>query len=155
MCIQGPLAACGSILMVCLNLPPHLCYKLEYMYITGTIPDHKSIFNKHSTHYSALWQLPYWKPSCQLVIDPMYHNYKTLIPVYFQQILLLTSADAADPIPPTPAFSHNFVTIDENDGASNNMNRTEVKQVSAIHRLLQRCLRAQQVRLDWPHSKNA
>ena len=59
-----------------------------------------------------------------------------LIPVHFWQILLLTSADAATPIPPKLAFSHNFVTIDENDAASNNMNKTEVKQVSAIHRLL-------------------
>ena len=66
----------------------------------------------------------------------MHCNYETLIPVHFRQILLLTSADAAAPIPPNPAFSHNFVTIDENDAASNDMNKTEVKQVSAIHRLL-------------------
>ena len=249
MCIQGALAACGLILMVCLNLPPHLHYKLEYIYIAGIIPGHKqpmemelnhyfrplvndmeqswklgvrytatasfpegrimqsaiaiavmdlpaaqhssqlvghlaniyctickccqrstlgrinhynwelqddeeihqhteewrdvatlkgfeSIFNKHSTCYSELWQLPYWKPTHQLVFNPMHCNYKTLIPVHFWWILLLTSADAATPIPPTPAFSHNFVTIDENNATSNDMNRTEVKQVSAIHRLL-------------------
>ena len=51
-------------------------------------------------------------------------------------MLLLTLADAAAPIPPKPAFLHNFVTINKNDAASNDMNKTEVKQVSAIHRLL-------------------
>ena len=251
--IQGASAACGLILMVCLNLPPHLRYKPEYMYFAGIIPDpkqpmetelnhyfrplvndieqswkfgvrytatasfpegcirlsaiamvvtdllaaqhssqlaghsaniyctickccqistlgrvdhynwelwddeeihqhaeewrdvatlkdRKSIFNKHSTCYSELWWLPYWKPAHQLVIDPMHCNYETLIPVHFWWILLLTSADAATPIPPTPAFSHNFVPINENDAASNNMNRTEVEQVSAIHRLLTEAL---------------
>ena len=34
---------------------------------------------------------------------------------------------AATPIPPTPTFSHNFVTIDKNDATSNDMNRTQVK----------------------------
>ena len=249
MCIQGALAACGLISMVCLNLPPHLCYKPEYMYIAGIIPgpkqpmetelnhyfrplindmeqswklgvrytttasfleghitrsataiavmdlpaawhssqlaghsaniyctvckcrqrstlgrvnhynwklwddeeihqhaeqwkdvatlkEHKSIFNKHGTHYSELWWLPYWKPACQLVVDPIHCNYKTLIPIHFRQILLLTLADAATPIPPKPAFSHNFVTINKNDATSNDMNKTEVKKVSAIHRLL-------------------
>ena len=101
-----------------------------------TLKGHESILNKHGTRYSELWQLPYWKPAHQLVIDPMHCNYETLIPVHFRQILLLTSADAAAPIPPMPAFSHNFVTIDENDATSNDMNRTDVKQVSAIHRLL-------------------
>ena len=101
-----------------------------------TLKGHESILNKHGTRYSELWQLPYWKPARQLVVDPMHCNYEMLIPVHFRQILLLTSADAATPIPPKPAFLHNFVTIDENDTASNNMNKTEVKQVSAIHRLL-------------------
>ena len=40
-CIQGALAACSLISMVCLNLPPHLHYKLEYMYIAGIIPGPK------------------------------------------------------------------------------------------------------------------
>ena len=66
----------------------------------------------------------------------MHCNYETLIPLHFWWILLLTSADAATPIPTMPAFSHNFVTIDVNDAASNNMKGTEVKQIDAIHRLL-------------------
>ena len=101
-----------------------------------TLMDHKSIFNKDSTCYSELWQLPYQKPACQLVINPMHHNYEMLIPVHFWLILLLTSADVAALFSPKPAFLHNFVTIDKNDAASNNINKTEVKQVSAIHRLL-------------------
>ena len=249
MCTWGASAACSLISMVCLNLPPHLFYKPEYMYITGIIPgpkqptetelnhyfrplindteqswklgvrytmttlfpeyyimqstivitvmdlpaawhssqlaghlaniyctickccqrstlsrvdhynwelqddeeihqhteewrytvtlkDHKYIFNKHNTCYSELWWLPYWKPACQLVVNPMHCNYETLIPVHFWQILPLTLADAATPIPPKPAFLHNFVTINENDTTSNNMNKTEVKQASVIHRLL-------------------
>ena len=66
----------------------------------------------------------------------MHCNYKTLIPVHSRRILLLTSADATTPIPPKPAFLYNFVTIDKNDATPNDMNKTEVKQVSAIHRLL-------------------
>ena len=66
----------------------------------------------------------------------MHCNYEMLIPVHFWLILLLTSADAAALIPPKPDFLHNFVTIDKNDAASNDINKTEVKQVSAIHRLL-------------------
>ena len=88
-----------------------------------TLKDHIFIFNKHSNCYSELWQLPYWKPACQLVVNHMHWNYVMLIPVHSQLILLLTSADAAALIPPKPAFLHNFVTIDENEFASNDINK--------------------------------
>ena len=51
MCIWGDLAACGLILMVYLNLPPHLCYKLEYMYIAGIIPGHEQPTEMDLNHY--------------------------------------------------------------------------------------------------------
>ena len=37
--------------MVCLNLPPHLCYKPEYMYIAGIIPGPKQPMETELNHY--------------------------------------------------------------------------------------------------------
>ena len=54
MCIQGALAACSLILMVCLNLPPHLHYKLEYMYIARIIPGPKQPTETELNRYFRL-----------------------------------------------------------------------------------------------------
>ena len=37
--------------MVCLNLPPHLFYKPEYMYIAGIIPGPKQPTETELNHY--------------------------------------------------------------------------------------------------------
>ena len=49
--IRGASAACGLISMVCLNLPPHLRYKPEYMYIAGIIPGPKQPTETELNHY--------------------------------------------------------------------------------------------------------
>ena len=50
-CIHGHTTSCGLISMVCLNLPPHLCYKLEYMYVTGIIPGLNQPKEMELNHY--------------------------------------------------------------------------------------------------------
>ena len=59
-----------------------------------TVKDRVSIFDKHSTHYSELWHLPYWNPTYQLVVDPMHALFEGLFSVHFRNILKLTSANA-------------------------------------------------------------
>lgn len=108
-----------------------------------TLKDRVSIFDKYGTRYSELWRLPYWTPSRQLIVDPMHALFETLFPVHFRRILRLTSADAATPEPPIPAFSHNFLTIDENDALPEGMSAKEVKQVGAIHKLLTESLKGE------------
>jgi len=100
-----------------------------------TLKDRISIFDKCGTRYSELWWLPYWSPAHQLVTDPMHALFENLLPTHFRHILKLTSADAAAPKTPVPAFSHNFLTIDDNDPMPEGMNAKEVKQVCSIHKL--------------------
>ena len=72
-----------------------------------------SIFEKHGTCYSELWQLPYWKPAFQLIIDPMHGYFKNLLMVHFWWTMQLTSTDTSVPAPLDLAFLYNFETIDE------------------------------------------
>ena len=37
MCIHGAKISVGLISMVCLDLPPEICYKPEYMYVAGIV----------------------------------------------------------------------------------------------------------------------
>ena len=38
MCVHGATTSCGLLSMVCLNLPPEICYKAKNMYVAGIIP---------------------------------------------------------------------------------------------------------------------
>ena len=54
-----------------------------------------SIFDKHSRCYSELWQLPYWNPTHQLVVDPLHTLFDCHISTtswsWLQLMLLLLS----------------------------------------------------------------
>ena len=49
--IRGRSTSCGLISMVCLNLPPHLRYKPEYMYVAGIIPGPNQPKETELNHY--------------------------------------------------------------------------------------------------------
>ncbi|KAJ3817653.1 hypothetical protein F5880DRAFT_1492562, partial [Lentinula raphanica] len=40
----------------------------------------------YGTRDSALWRLPYWKPSSQCVVDPMHTIFLILLQRYFRDI---------------------------------------------------------------------
>ncbi|KAG2063400.1 hypothetical protein BDR04DRAFT_1131103 [Suillus decipiens] len=53
------------------------------------------LFKNHGVHYSELWHLPYWDPSCQLVIDPMHCVLEGLVQHHTHNILSLTTVQCA------------------------------------------------------------
>ena len=57
-------------------------------------------------------------------------------PTHFHILLGLTSASAALRNPLNPAFSYNFIKIDDEDNASNGMMQKEARLISLIHTLL-------------------
>ncbi|KAG2029335.1 hypothetical protein BDR03DRAFT_881069, partial [Suillus americanus] len=38
----------------------------------ATTSEREKLFKAHGVRYSEMWRLPYWDPSCQLVVDPMH-----------------------------------------------------------------------------------
>ena len=53
--VHGATTSCGLLSMVCLNLPPEICYKAENMYVAGIIPGPHSPKETQLNHY--LWPL--------------------------------------------------------------------------------------------------
>ena len=51
MLVCGATASCGSIVMACLNLPPHLFYKPENLYLAGIIPGPNEPHLTELNHY--------------------------------------------------------------------------------------------------------
>ena len=99
------------------------------------------IFQKHGGHWSELWQLSYWNPTWQLVVDAMHCILEGQAQHHFCIVLGLTSLSAATSAPPELAFSHNFTKVDPDDKPfPNDMNLKEVKQVATIHQLLMAAL---------------
>jgi len=49
--IRGVFTSCGLISMICLNLPPEICYKPEYMYVAGIIPGPNQPKETELNHY--------------------------------------------------------------------------------------------------------
>lgn len=52
--IRGPMASCGLISAVCLNLPLHLRYKAENIYIAGIIPGPAEPHKTEINHYMRI-----------------------------------------------------------------------------------------------------
>ncbi|KAJ3753451.1 hypothetical protein EV360DRAFT_22608, partial [Lentinula raphanica] len=105
----------------------------------------------YGTRDSALWRLPYWKPSSQCVVDPMHTIFLILLQRYFRDILGLDNPDESNRKPKKPrfkfAFYHSFVPppppeerreLMENLAGS--MNYHAAASVGNIHRLLQQPL---------------
>lgn len=95
-----------------------------------------SIFDTHGVRWSELWRLPYWSVTRQLTVDTMHCLLEGLFSTHFRHILGLTAASAALPPLDVPAFSYNFVKIDDTLNPPLGMTEKEVKQVQSIHILL-------------------
>ncbi|KAJ3965570.1 hypothetical protein EV361DRAFT_810492 [Lentinula raphanica] len=116
------------------------------------VKDRGPIEDLYGTRDSALWQLPYWKPSCQGVVDPMHTMFLILLQRYFRDILGLDNPDDSKRKPKKPrfrfAFYHDFVpppplaSLREVLMAdlSRSMNYHSAASVGNIHRLLQQPL---------------
>ncbi|KAE9403270.1 hypothetical protein BT96DRAFT_756155, partial [Gymnopus androsaceus JB14] len=44
-----------------------------------TLSEWKKIFKEHGVHWSSMWLLPYWDPTCMLVVYSMHCILKGLI----------------------------------------------------------------------------
>ncbi|KAI9463750.1 hypothetical protein HD554DRAFT_2206411 [Boletus coccyginus] len=89
----------------------------------ATSSEREKIFKEHGVCYSELWRLPYWDPSCQLVIDSMHCIFEGL-----------ANSDATHTA--TPAFHYNFKQVNPDAPEALAMTRKEIAQVSALHTLL-------------------
>ena len=101
-----------------------------------TTQDQENIFRLHRPQYSELWRLEYWSPSHQLSINIMHCLLENQGPTHFRILLGLTSASVALRNPLNPAFSYNFVKINDEDNTPNGMMQKEARLVSLIHTLL-------------------
>lgn len=101
-----------------------------------TTQEQENIFKLHGTRYSELWRLEYWSPSRQLSVDVMHCLLENLGPIHFRTLLGLTTVSATMRNPFNPAFSYNFVKIEDEDHAPNGMTPKEARSVSMIHSYL-------------------
>lgn len=114
----------------------------------NTTQEQDDIFKLHGTRYSEMWRLEYWSPSRQLSVDPMHCLVENQGPTHFRVVLGLTSASAATRNPYNPAFSYNFIKIDNEDNAPNGMTQKEARSVLSIHTLLTSPIKDAAGRLD-------
>jgi hypothetical protein len=95
----------------------------------------------YGVRWSPLWELSYWSPSRQLVVDAMHCLLGGLAETHFRYTLVLTSASANSGTPDQPAFSYKFCQVDlKENSLPDEMTLKEGKQVAAIHTLLTRAL---------------
>ena len=120
---------------------PQEMRKQAFTWRDAKIPSEQDkIFAQHGVRWSELWRLPYWDPTCQLVIDSMHCIFEGLIPYHFRNILGLTSTNAKEKEVLLPAFEHNFAAVDiqANSQLSEKvrLSEKEVGQVESISHAL-------------------
>jgi hypothetical protein len=105
---------------------------------TATSAQREKLFKEHGVCYSELWQLPYWDPSSQLVIDSLHCILEGLVQHHVQSLLGLTTEKlkSSTASASTPAFHYDFQKIDSETAAALSMLTKEIVQVSSIHALL-------------------
>src|SRR3954451_2183423 len=73
-----------------------------------TVAEQVKIFNKYGVRWSELWNLPYWDPTRQLVVDSMHCLFEGLVHTHVREILGLTATTASEKEAITFAFCHDF-----------------------------------------------
>lgn len=91
-----------------------------------------NIFKNHGVRWSVLWELPYWDPTCQLIVDPMHSLFEGVINHHVEVVLSISSMTASAKSP--PAFSYEFTQYEKSSTLS--LNENEVRQIKQIHKLL-------------------
>jgi len=71
------------------------------------------IFKEHGVCRSEFWQLPYWDPVHQLVVDSMHCILEGLAQYQSHDILCLTMASASSKQEVLPTFLHHFMQVDD------------------------------------------
>jgi len=95
--------------------------------------DQDKIFAAHGVRWSVLWELPYWDPTHQLVVDSMHCLFEGLVKHHVKTVLALTSASASSKFAP-PAFVYDFLQYQESSSPS--LNKNTVSHITQIHQLL-------------------
>ncbi|THU95284.1 hypothetical protein K435DRAFT_666729 [Dendrothele bispora CBS 962.96] len=106
--------------------------------------DKSSIVGFYGTRYTALWRLPYWTPTRQLVVDPMHTFFLILQQRYFRNALELENpADSSKkPAQCFTAFRHPFIppphpsTVTPLGNEPSGMTYHSAYAVGSIHRVL-------------------
>lgn len=111
-----------------------------------TEAERKQITSRYGVRWSELWNLPYWNPSKQLVVDPMHCLLLGLVHNHFVDILplYLKAASQAPAEPPPYVYDFQQVpTIEEDPGnpiyaseGEHVMSDSDINQVSEIHKML-------------------
>ncbi|KAG2335990.1 hypothetical protein BDR05DRAFT_897382 [Suillus weaverae] len=101
----------------------------------ATTSEQEKLFKAHSVCYSELRCLPYWDPSCQLVINPMHCILEGLVQHHSRSLLSLTmattsSSSSSSSSSSPPAFSCDLGEMPPG------MTSKELTQVAAIHTFL-------------------
>ncbi|KAG2053087.1 hypothetical protein BDR06DRAFT_982901 [Suillus hirtellus] len=91
-----------------------MCHLAELWKNAGTSTERNKLFASHRVQWLTLWRLPYWGPSCQVVIDTMHCLLEGLAHDHFHEFLGLTADSVQQKSDPLPAFHHPFSNIDLN-----------------------------------------
>jgi hypothetical protein len=75
--------------------------------------DQDEITSEYRIHWSEFWQLPYWNPSYQLVVDAIHCILKGISQLHPHEALQLTKASAAATPDIVLAFDHPFTKAQE------------------------------------------
>ena len=97
-----------------------------------TTAEQENIFKAHGTRWSELWRLPYWDPSCQLIVDSMHCIFEGLIQHHFRDVLSLLPGEPKSRTGVIPAFTYKFIEPD----STANLKPHEIDQVYKIYELL-------------------
>ena len=73
------------------------------------------MYKKNGIRWSELWQLPYWQPTRQLVVEPAHSLLEGVAHFHFRYVLGLTSATANATEIQAPAFAHEFTKFASQD----------------------------------------
>lgn len=94
------------------------------------------IFKEYGVCYLELWCLPYWNPTCQLVVDPMHCILEGLMKHHICNLLGLAAENTNGANALAPAFLFHFKMVNSIVAEQLSILRKQVVQVSAIHVLL-------------------
>ena len=103
----------------------------------STLEEQDRIFTSYGTRWSEMWCLPYWDPTCQLVLIAMHCILEGVAHHHFRIALGLTNASAVSKPETVQAFSHRFTHVDPGElPLPDNMTTKEAKSLAGIHKLL-------------------
>jgi hypothetical protein len=71
-----------------------------------TTAEQVKIFETYGVRWSELWRLPYWDPTCQLVVDSMHCLLEGIVHVHIRHVLGLSMAAQKETV--IPAFDPHF-----------------------------------------------